>query len=82
MPLIEIVGHASKTSRMIEVDTNDKDENLLHWLRRHGVTMASSCDGEGVCKKCVIQNNLLSCKLSLKTFFELHPDGKIHIGYL
>lgn len=80
--MIEIVGLASKTSQFIEFQESDLGVDLLTWLRSKKVTIASSCDGEGVCKKCNIQNGWLTCQLSLKAFLELCPDGKILISYL
>ena len=32
-----------------------KGENLFRFLRAHQVPVASSCKGEGVCGKCVVQ---------------------------
>lgn len=82
MPVITIVGLASNTTRELSVKPHDLSENLLHWLRKNGVTIASSCDGEGVCKKCSIQNDWLSCTLTLKQFLERQFDGKILVSYL
>lgn len=82
MSVIEIVGLASQTSRSIEYSEQDLDTILLDWLRSRDVTIASSCDGEGVCKKCSIQNGWLTCELTLKSFLERQPDGKIFVGYL
>jgi Na+-transporting NADH:ubiquinone oxidoreductase subunit NqrF len=82
VPVIEIKGSASGTSRFLEVKDSEMDDVLLDWLRAHGVTIASSCDGAGVCKKCGIQNGWLTCELTLKTFLEREPDGKIIVGYL
>jgi Na+-transporting NADH:ubiquinone oxidoreductase subunit NqrF len=79
---IEVKGLASKTSRLIEFSDADLETDLLTLLRSRGVTVASSCDGEGVCKKCNIQNGWLTCELTLKDFLERQPDGKIEIGYL
>lgn len=80
--MIEVQGLASKTSRFIEALDSDLDTDLLTWLRAQGVMIASSCDGEGVCKKCNIQNGWLTCELTLKEFLERQPDGKIEVGYL
>jgi Na+-transporting NADH:ubiquinone oxidoreductase subunit NqrF len=77
-----VVGLASKTSKTFAVKEEDLGLDLLHWLRQKGVTIASSCDGEGVCKKCGIQNDWLTCELSLKEFFLRQPDGKIFVSYL
>ena len=82
MPVIEVIGLASKTSRFLEAQDADMDIDLLTWLRSKNVTIASSCDGEGVCKKCSIQNGWLTCELTLKEFLERQPDGKIEVGYL
>lgn len=82
MPIVEIVGLASKTTRPVEYQEEDLKSDLLTFLRAKGVTIASSCDGEGVCKKCIIQNDWLTCKLTLKEFLKLQPDGKILVSYL
>lgn len=55
---------------------------MLHFLRSHGITIASSCDGEGVCKKCGIQNGWLTCELTLEEFLKRQPDGIIEVDYL
>lgn len=82
MSVIEVVGLASGTSRFLEFNEQDLNTLLLDWLRSKEVTIASSCDGEGVCKKCSIQNGWLTCELTLKSFLERQPDGKIFVGYL
>jgi ferredoxin len=80
--MIEVVGLASGTSRFFEFNAQDLNLYLLDWLRSKGVTIASSCDGEGVCKKCVIQNGWVTCELTLKEFLERQTDGKIFVSYL
>lgn len=82
MPVIEIVGGASGTTTRLSFDQSESGENLLRWLRKKGVTIASSCDGQGICKKCGIQNGWLTCELTLKSFLERQPDGKIFVSYL
>lgn len=82
MSVITIVGMASNTTKTLDVTPADLEEILLYWLRGKGITIASSCDGEGVCKKCSIQNGWLTCELTLETFFKRQPDGKIFVGYL
>jgi Na+-transporting NADH:ubiquinone oxidoreductase subunit NqrF len=79
---IEIQGQASGRSHFIAYDKKDLEEILLNFLRKKNVTIASSCDGEGVCKKCVIQNDWLTCKLTLKEFLQRQPNGIIIVGYL
>ena len=82
MQIIEIFGKASKTSQVFNIEPKDYNENLLKWLRSKGITMASSCDGKGICRKCVIQNNWATCELTIKTFLEVSPNGKIYVDYL
>jgi hypothetical protein len=79
---IIIQGKASGNSTVLDYKIEELDELLLFFLRNKGVTIASSCDGEGVCKRCVIQNGWLTCGLTLKQFLLRQPDGKIEIDYL
>ena len=79
---IEIKGKASGMSDFISYDVLDLTEVLLTFLRKKGITIASSCDGEGVCKKCVIQNDWLTCEMTLKEFLQRQPNGQITVGYL
>ena len=79
---IEIKGNASGRSLFIDYDDQDLEKNLLLFLTNKGVTIASACAGEGVCKKCDIQNGWLTCQLTLKDFFQRQPDKQIIVGYL
>ena len=79
---IEIKGKASGRSTFITYEVEDLKENLLIFLRKKGVTIASSCDGEGVCKKCVIQNDWLTCMMTLEEFFQRQPNRQIIVDYL
>ena len=79
---IEVLGLASGRSSFIDYSDSDLGVLLLHFLRRKGITIASSCDGEGVCKRCDIQNGWLTCRLTLKDFLLRQPDGKVCVGYL
>ncbi len=82
MPVIEVMGLASGVSRTYAVGPLDLKINLLTWLRRQEITIASSCDGEGICKKCAIQNGWLTCELTLGEFLERCPEAKILVSYL
>jgi Na+-transporting NADH:ubiquinone oxidoreductase subunit NqrF len=79
---IEIKGNASGRSEFISYEDLDLTEVLLTFLRKKGITIASSCDGEGVCKKCVIQNDWLTCEMTLEEFLQRQPNGQIIVGYL
>lgn len=82
MPLIQIIGGASGKIRELEFTEEELQLDLLTWLRSRKVTVASSCDGEGICKRCKIQNDWLTCMLTLEEFLKRQPDGKIYLSYL
>jgi hypothetical protein len=75
-------GLASGREYPVSYEITDLSEDMLHFLRRKGITIASSCDGEGVCKKCGIQNGWLTCELTLEEFLKRRPDGIIEVSYL
>ncbi len=60
-PVIEVYGRASgKLVGTYEV--TDPEEILMFFLMRHNLPIASSCAGDGVCKKCRMSNDELSCQ--------------------
>ena len=79
---IEIQGKASGQSKFISYREQDLQQILLDFLREKGITIASSCGGEGVCKKCDIQNGWLTCQMTLEEFIQRQPDKKIIVSYL
>jgi len=79
---IKLLGKASGKTRILEVSEIDLNKDLLTLLRSLEIPVASSCSGEGICKKCIIQNDWLSCKMTLKEFLTREPDGIIRISYL
>lgn len=79
---VTVIGLASGNSWPFSFEDKDQDKDLLTLLRSKNITIASSCDGEGVCKKCVIQNEWLTCKMTLKEFLQRQRDGKIYLSYL
>jgi len=79
---IEVKGSASGRSVFISYQEQDLNEILLNFLRHKGITIASSCDGEGVCKKFDIQNGWLTCEMTLEEFLQRQPDKKIIVSYL
>lgn len=60
--IIEVHGRASgKVVGRFEV--TDPEEILMFFLMRHNLPIASSCAGDGVCKKCRMSNDELSCQV-------------------
>ncbi|CBW26695.1 hypothetical protein BMS_1875 [Halobacteriovorax marinus SJ] len=62
MLTVVIYGEASKkVIKEISLHEDDLSKTILELLQDHKIPIASSCMGEGVCKKCVINDNILSC---------------------
>ena len=82
--IIKIYGEVSqKEITAIEV-TTDETLDLLNLLRKHKVPIASSCYGEGVCQKCIINNSILSCQMTVRDFLKRSDEyhNIIKISYL
>lgn len=79
---VRVRGLASGKTTPVTYEASDLQKDLLNFLRGKGITIASSCDGEGVCKKCGIQNGWLTCELTLEEFLKRQPDGVIEVSYL
>ena len=63
---IAIHGTASDSFRYLpELTKEDEIMSLLDYLNKQNQGIASSCLGEGVCKKCIINQDVLSCQLCL-----------------
>ena len=76
-----LVGLASKTQKELTVGRSDLEQSLLQFLRSHKVAIASSCDGEGICKKCATSNNIILCSITVEKYFEIYGNI-IKISYL
>lgn len=55
------------------------DITLIEYLRNNQLPIASSCNFNGVCKKCVFNQTILSCKIKLK---DLKEDLEMNFDYL
>ncbi len=82
MQKVIIFGQASgKEIRTILLREEDFDKTILEFLQQHKVPVASSCMGEGICKKCIINENMLSCFKLVKDILEW-KEAIIYISYL
>jgi len=75
-----LLGKASQRSYTLNVSTDDLQLNLLDFLLKNQFPIASSCSGEGICKKCVINEDILSCEV--KVYEWLEKNQPIEISYL
>ncbi|MBP9681630.1 MAG: hypothetical protein KBD76_09510 [Bacteriovorax sp.] len=56
--------------------------SLMEFLLEQKITIASSCLGKGQCKKCLINQNILSCQISLKDFIQNQDQAIVEVSYL
>ena len=85
MPLkILLLGKASKSKKYISINKEDLNANisLLNLLRKYNIPIASSCDGDGVCKKCVINEDQLSCQEYITNNYLNDNIIEIRVEYL
>lgn len=78
---ITVIGKISK-KKHIYVIPNDRI-NLLDFLREKNIPVASSCYGEGVCKKCSVQLNgviTISCQINIQDL--TRQDNEVIIDYI
>lgn len=78
MRTLKVFGKAS--GRVIaELPVDDPSEMLMFFLLRHNLPIASSCAGDGVCRKCVLSDGRLSCQVSVE---EALSNGPVEFNYL
>jgi len=75
---LKIYGKASQKF-VAELSVEDTSEVLMFFLMRHNLPIASSCAGDGVCKKCCLSDGRLSCQMSVE---EALSNGPIEFNYL
>lgn len=82
---IKVLGGASgKLVKELSVDEESLELTLMEFLRNHQVPVASSCYGEGVCRKCTVQSGVtefLSCMMTTKQFLDNH-EPVVLISYI
>ncbi len=78
---IIVFGKASN-KELINDQLSNIDVNLMEWLRSKKIPLASSCNGEGICKKCVINTDILACKVNLSDLVNAQNLIYIEISYL
>lgn len=78
MRFLKINGRASQ-SLVAEIPVEDPGEVLMFFLMKHNLPIASSCAGDGVCKKCRLSDGRLSCQMSAE---EALSNGPIEFDYL
>ncbi len=78
---LKLRGLSSKTTQRLEVRPADLGKTVLDFLRENDIPIASSCRGIGICQKCIINKDLLSCEWNIENF--LNKKGNlITVSYL
>ncbi len=76
MTKVRVKGLASQSIvAEFELSPDEMNEDLLTLLRGRGIPIASSCQGEGVCQKCIINTDLMACITKPKEI--ISQDSKI-----
>lgn len=77
---LKVIGGASQRETILNPTAEDLNLTLMNYLIKQGFTIASSCSGEGACKKCVVNGDLVSCQIKVADF--LKSNNQIVISYL
>lgn len=78
-------GASGKNLKTLLVTENEFQQIVMYYLRSHGIPVASSCDGEGVCLKCKILFHgqiIVSCQVKLGELFLNSTESELVISYL
>lgn len=74
-----IKGKASNKTTTLRYSEKDLQTILMLFLHQNSIPIASSCRGEGVCKKCTLAG-VLSCQITLEQYIKNYGDS-IEIDY-
>ena len=78
---ILLVGRASGKEAVLFYSCK-QNQTLMDFLHQRSIPVASSCKGDGICKKCEVSMNLqpiLSCQIKLSN---LPQPCRVQIDYL
>ena len=86
MTFVVIYGEASESEILnLSISLKESTLTLLEFLKQFNIPIASSCLGEGLCKKCVIKINgrqELACNITMNQIANEHNNVTISIAYL
>jgi Na+-transporting NADH:ubiquinone oxidoreductase subunit NqrF len=78
---INVKGLSSLTTKKLTVSESDKSTTLMSFLQENSVPIASSCRGEAVCQSCIVNNNVLSCTITVADFLDKYGNDVL-IDYI
>ncbi len=75
-----LIIHGKASGKIVaELEMQDPKEVLMFFLMKNNLPIASSCAGDGVCKKCCLSDGRLSCQMSVE---DALSNGPIEFDYL
>lgn len=83
--ILKVQGLASQKEIAEFIFDDPKDIphlSLMEFLRSKKIPIASSCFGEGVCRRCKVNEGLLTCQVSVYEFLTQSPNTPLLIDYL
>ena len=86
MKTLLVYGRASqKEIKTIQLNSNNLNLNLMELLINNEIPVASSCNGEGACMKCILTVNgekVLSCQVDVLDILKDNNSVTVLISYL
>lgn len=86
MKELNVFGRASqKIVKTIKITPDDLSTNLMEFLLSHGIPVASSCNGDGACLKCIVTANgekILTCQIDISDLFQELDSVTVIFSYL
>lgn len=79
---ITVKGLASNNTWTFPISEEEMEMILMDFLRKKQMMIASSCSGAGICRKCIIQDDILTCVPTVKEFLQSRHDGIVIVSYL
>ena len=81
---VKVLGLASNSVvAEFELQESEWDTDLLSLLRDRGIPIASSCYGDGVCQKCLINEDLMACMTNSRELLTQDSNEiQISLSYL
>lgn len=85
--ILTIKGMASNREiANITIDDKELSITLLELLAKHAIPVASSCKGDGVCRKCIATTNedevILTCQKKVNEYFGFCTHKTLTFSYL
>lgn len=73
---------SQKTILDCSINNLEAEENILEWLRSKKIPLASSCNGDGVCLKCLVNKEIIACQTKMLELADQQNRILIEIAYL